>query len=96
MTGSLSSLAAMNSGVAYEKQLWRRRVRALEDFILDDTPVQSVRAELQRHLRHLQPQVHPVGRDVIEVVEADRLTARVRRASKPIGCVCTGMSFFTG
>ena len=34
-------------------------------------PVQIVRAVAQRHLRQLHPHPHPVGRDVIEVVEVD-------------------------
>ena len=43
----------------------------MEDVFLDDGPVQVVCAVAQRHLRQLHAQAHPVGRDVIEVVEVD-------------------------
>ena len=43
----------------------------MEDVLLDDRPVQIVRAVAQRHLRQLHAQAHPVGGDVIEVVEVD-------------------------
>jgi len=52
-------------------QLRRGRAGHVKDVFLNDRPVQIVRAVAQRHLRQLQLQAHPVGRDVIEVVEVD-------------------------
>ena len=52
-------------------QLRRFGAGHVEDVFLDDGAVQVVRAVAQRHLRQLQPQAHPIGGDVIEVVEVD-------------------------
>ncbi len=64
----------------------------MEDVFLDDRPVQVVRAVAQRHLRQLHAQAHPVGGDVIEVVEVDaahgegaqRVEARGRRLHRDV------------
>ena len=72
------------------------RAGHVENVLLQNRAVQIVRAVTQGHLRQLQAQPHPVGRDVIEVVQinpADRDRAQGIQARRRS---FTGISLFSG
>ena len=52
-------------------QLRRFGAGHVEDVLLDDGAVQVVRAVAQRHLRQFESHTHPIGGDVVEVVEVN-------------------------